>query len=133
MKSTTKLIRKRLPNFETKRDIVERRRKMIRALNRGGRAAAKMAKKLARCTASDRCKLSICPSCLRRLRRGFILDALGLVEKLQRRGKLPITAFSAVSIHDQYPVGRLHKLDLPLINKRIQRQHQRAQFPLVFA
>jgi hypothetical protein len=36
-------------------------------------------------------------------------------------------------IGDQYPVGQLHKLDLPLINKRIQRQHQRAQFPLVFA
>jgi hypothetical protein len=61
------------------------------------------------------------------------LEALRLVEKLQRRGKVPITAFSAVSIRDQYPVGQLHKLDLPLINKRIQRQHQRARFPLVFA
>jgi hypothetical protein len=133
MKSPNGLIRKRLPRFETKKDVVERRRKMIRALNRGGRAAAKMAKKLARCTASDPCKLSMCPSCVRRLRREFILDALRLVEKLQRRGKLPITAFSAVSIHDQYPVGQLHKLDLPLINKRLQRQHQRARFPLVFA
>jgi hypothetical protein len=133
MKSTTKLIRKRLPKFETRKDVVERRRKIIRALNRGDRAATKMAKKLAKCATGHPCKLSTCPSCVRRLRRGFILDALRLVEKLQRRGKLPITAFSAVSMRDQYPVGQLHKLDLPLINKRIQRQHQRARFPLVFA
>jgi hypothetical protein len=46
---------------------------------------------------------------------------------------LAITAFSAISVKDQQSGGKLAQLDLPLINRRIQRQHQRAGFPLVFA
>jgi hypothetical protein len=131
--SSTVSIRRVWPNLETREQTRENRDHLVRQLRNGDRSAQLFADKLAKCQTHRRCGSSTCPICVRRLRKEFILDALRLVEKLRRRGKLPITAFSAASVRDQYPVGQLHRLNLPLINKRIQRQHQRAQFPVVFA
>jgi hypothetical protein len=131
--SSTVSIRQVWPNLETREQARESRDQLVRQLRNGDRSTRLLADKLANCQKTRRCGLAICPFCVRRLRKGFILDALRLVERLRRRGKLPITAFPAASIRDQYPVGQLQKLDLAQINKRIQRQHQRAHFPVVFA
>jgi hypothetical protein len=44
-----------------------------------------------------------------------------------------IVAFSAVLAEERYADGDRHNADLEKINKRIQRRHQRAGLPVVFA
>jgi hypothetical protein len=136
MKSNTRAIKKLLPDFETPTVALERREKIIQALEGGNSDAKRLATKLVECVATARCNLPICPVCVRLLRRSFVLGALACTDELQsaiNRAELPVTAFSAVLTAETYPVGELYEIDIPLINKRIQRQHQRAKFPLVFA
>jgi len=133
MSSETDTLTQLLPDFETEQTAFERQSEMIRALNGDDPAATRLADKLKACANGSPCDLSMCPICVRRLRASFVLPALKVIRRVQRKRKLPITAFSAVLKNGRYPVGNLAKIDLPVINRRVQRQHQRAQFPLVFA
>jgi hypothetical protein len=140
MHSQARTIQQLLPEFETIEEAFERQAEIIRALKGKHAASAKLekrardlAEKLTECANGFPCNLSMCPICVRGLRESFVLAALRLIEGLQRKRKLPLTAFSAVGGCDQYLPGNLARMELPLINKRVQRQHQRAGFPLVFA
>jgi hypothetical protein len=75
----------------------------------------------------------MCPVCVRELRDGFVLAALRVIQKLQRKLILPMTAFQAVPLQDQYAPGMLNQMALPTINERIRCRHRRAGFSLVFA
>jgi hypothetical protein len=133
MSSETDTLTQLLPDFETEQMAFERQSQMIRALKGDDPAVKSLADQLKRCAKGRPCDLSMCPICVRRLRASFVLAALKVIKRVRQRRQLPITAFSAVSRNGRYPVGKIAKIDLPVINKRVQRQHQRAQFPLVFA
>jgi hypothetical protein len=133
MSSETAKLTQLLPNFETAPTAFERQAKIIRALGGDDPAAIRVAEKLQQCAKGGSCNLSMCPICVRRLRASFVLAARRVIRRVQRRLKLPITAFCAVPFRDQYLPGRLSQMDLPLINDRVQCQHRRAGFPLVFA
>jgi hypothetical protein len=122
-----------LPDFETEQMAFERQSQMIRALKGDDPVVKSLADQLKRCAKGSPCDLSMCPICVRKLRASFVLTALKVIRRVQRKRKLPITAFSAVLKNGRYPVGRLAKTDLPVINDRVQCQHRRAGFPLVFA
>jgi hypothetical protein len=122
-----------LPDFESSNDAFERQSEIIRALKGDDPAVARLADKLKACASGSPCNLSMCPICVRRLRASYVLAACKIIRRVQRRGKLPLTAFSAVHVCDQYLPGQLSQMDVPLINRRVQRQHLRAGFPLVFA
>jgi hypothetical protein len=122
-----------LPDFETEQTAFERQSEMIRALKGDDSAAERVAEKLKRCAKGRPCNFSMCPICVRRLRASFVLAACRVIRRVQRRRTLPVTAFCAVPLRDQFLPGTLDQMNVPLINKRVQRQHQRAGFPLVFA
>jgi hypothetical protein len=136
MNFNTRTLKNLLPNFETKIVALERKENIIEALEGRNQDAKRVATKLAECVADARCNLPMCPVCVQLLRKSFVLSALARVDELgsatKPRTELPITAYSAVLAGETYPVGELYEIDIPLINKRIQRQHQRAKFPLVF-
>jgi hypothetical protein len=78
--------------------------------------------------------MSICPICLRQLRKSFILGAVTCIEELGLGPQLPIIEFSAISVtYSQDLRDSLDLIDLSQINKRIRDQHKRARFPLAFA
>jgi hypothetical protein len=137
MKSNTRTLSKLLPDFETQAVALERQTTIIQVLERGNPDAKTLAEKLAECVVGARCNLPMCPICVRLLRRSFVLGALACVDEIQsgikRRAELPITAFSAVLAGETYPVNELNQIDIPLVNRRVQRRHQRAKFALVFA
>jgi len=133
MGSQPQTIEQLLPKFETEQTVFERQSEIIRALKGDDPVATRLADKLKACANGSPCKLSMCPICVRTLRASFVLAARRVIKKVQRRQELPITAFSAVLKNGRYPVGKLAQMNVPLINRRVQRQHQRAQFPLVFA
>lgn len=133
MSSETDTLTQLLPDFETEQTAFERQAEIIRARKGEDPAATRLAEKLKRCANGRPCNLSMCPICVRRLRASFVLAARRVIRRVQRRRKLPITAFCAVPLRDQYRPGRLSQMDLPLINDRVQSQHKRAGLPLVFA
>jgi hypothetical protein len=133
MSSETDTLTRLLPDFETVQTAFERQREIIRALKGDDPAAARLADKLKACANGSPCELSMCPICVRTLRASFVLAARKTIRRVQRREKLPLTAFCAVPLSDQYRPGRLSQMDLPVLNRRVQRQHLRAGFPLVFA
>jgi hypothetical protein len=132
-----------LPKFETEETAFERQAEIIQALQgqdptsaKRAKRAAKLEHKLTECANGSPCNLSMCPVCVHGLRASFVLAATACIDKLRSTKwgpRLPITAFSAVHVCDQYLLGKLAQMDVPLINRRVQRQHQRARFPLVFA
>jgi hypothetical protein len=133
-----------LPNFETEEEAFERQAAIIKALNGQDPAsanlaerAADLAERLTECANGHPCNLSMCPICVRDLRESFVLAAKACIDQLRSAPNwgplLTITAFSAIPLSDQYRPGALHQLDLPTFNERIQTQHRRAGFPLVFA
>src|SRR3984893_13478386 len=79
----------------------------------------------------------MCPVCVRSLRESFVLAAKACIDQLRSARTwgplLPITAFCAVPLSDQYPPGTLRKLKLPAFNEKIRTRHRRAGLPLVFA
>jgi hypothetical protein len=131
----TKDIKPLLPEFETQKETFERQSKMVLALGEKD-AAATWAQRLRWCRGGQ-CILSMCPSCLREQRICFILGALSSTDKirsvLNQAPELPITAFSGVLNNGRYPVGQLDHMDLPFLKRRVQRELQRAGFPLAFA
>jgi hypothetical protein len=74
--------------------------------------------------------------CVRALRRWFISHAIGCIYELQSanrsalRGK--VVRFSAVP-PEGYRFGDLADLDLRALNEKLQKRHERAMLPLVFA
>src|SRR5260370_29105467 len=124
MKSSEERYRNLLPRFETKKRVRQRRSETIRILENRDHRARRIARKLIKCSGEEHCKLPICSVCVRELRKSFVLGALACVDELQSGAKsglkFPITAFSAIPIGDQYPIGQLHTLDLTRTNKRIQ-------------
>jgi hypothetical protein len=158
MTSKRETIKHLIRNFETKEDAHKRHTRIIAALQRDdGRGkriaeqyaafgpfnpdpleedarAKQLAAQLRRCGKGRQCNLSICPICLRRLRKSFILGAVSCLEELGLGPALPIIEFSAISVTDsQYLRDSLDLIDLRQINKRIRDQHERAGFPLAFA
>ena len=159
MTSTRETIKQLLPTFERKQDARKRHAEMIRALQRDdGRGkriaeqfaalevplipdpleedarAKKLAEQLGRCVHGRPCNLSICPICLRRLRKSFILGAVTCIEELGLGPELPIIKFSAVSIRYRGDLrDNLNRIDLGQIKTRIRDQQKRAGFPLAFA
>jgi hypothetical protein len=158
MTSKRNTINQLVPTFETKQHAVKRHADMIRALQRddgrGKRIAAqfaalqvplipdpleedarakKLAEQLGRCVHGRPCNLSICPICLRRLRKSLILGAVACITELKLKPKLPLIEFSAVSVRATYLRDCLDRIDLSQIRRRIRDQHERAGFPLAFA
>jgi hypothetical protein len=74
--------------------------------------------------------------CVRALRQWFIRGAFGCINDLRSvnrsalRGK--VVRFSAVP-PEGYRFGDLAALDLRALNEKLQKRHERAMFPLVFA
>jgi hypothetical protein len=158
MTSKRKTIKQLVPTFETKQDARKRHAEMIRALQRDdGRGkriaeqfaalevplvpdpleedarAKKLAEQLGRCVHGRPCNLSICPICLRRFRKSFILGAVTFIEELGMGPELPFIEFSGVSVSYRGDLrDSLDRIDLRQINKRIRDQHKRAGFPLAF-
>src|SRR5437016_1559477 len=120
MESQPQTIEQLLPEFETEQTAFERQREMIRALKGHDQAAKRLAEKLKRCAKGQQCNLSMCPICVRRLRASFVLAARRVIRRVQRRRKLPVTAFCAVPLRDQFLPGTLDQMKVPLINKRVQ-------------
>jgi hypothetical protein len=144
MGSKTDKLTQLLPDFETEQTAFERQSEMIRALKgrdpksaRLAQRSANLVERLKECSDSSPCNLSICPVCVRSLRASFVLAAKARIDKLQSAPKwgalLPITAFQAVPLSDQYMPGMLRKMKAPAFNEKIQARHRRAGFPLVFA
>jgi hypothetical protein len=100
-----------------------------------GRRAMKMAEQLGQCADDQPCNLSICPICLRRLRKSLILRAVACIAELRLGPELRIVAFDAVSVSSRryHMQGMLDRIDLAEIKRHIQAQHERADFPLAFA
>jgi len=158
MTSKSETIKQLVCNFETKEHAHKRHARLIAALQRDdGRGkriaeqfaalgplnpdpleedarAKQLAEQLRRCGKGHQCNLSICPICLRRLRKSFILGVATCIEELGLGPQLPIIEFSAVSVSVRQDLrDRLDCIDLHQINNRIRDQHKRAGFPLAFA
>jgi hypothetical protein len=109
---------------------------MVKDLKAGRRATRKVGRKLRRCRKDAVCSSPICPRCLRNLRKSFVLGAISCIDQVCTAEGIPedwIVAFSAVLTEERYADGELHNADLRRINERLQRRHQRAGLPLVFA
>jgi hypothetical protein len=125
------------PKFETKAQALERRAKLVRQLQKSDHSAQQLAVKLDGCRGHRRCNSPICPMCVRALRRWFICETIACFNELSAanpsalRGK--VTAFSAIPREEEYREGRLHVADLLSLGERLQKRHERAGFPLVFA
>jgi hypothetical protein len=124
------------PKFETIDQALKRRAKLVGQLHNGDDAAKQLAANVAACKNYRRCGSPICPMCVRALRRRFIFQAAGCVNDLRLsnpaalRGK--VVRFSAVP-PEAYRFGHLADADLCALNKKLQKRHERAEFPLVFA
>jgi hypothetical protein len=124
------------PKFETIDQARKRRDKVVRQLQNGNKSAKTLSRKLAACKRERRCDSPICPICIRALRLWFICQAIGCVNGVRSsntsalRGK--VVRFSAVP-PEHYRLGDLHDIDLRTLNDKLQKRHERAQFPLVFA
>jgi hypothetical protein len=124
------------PKLETIDQALKRRAKLVGQLHDGDDAAKKLASKLAACERYPRCNSPICPMCVRALRCWFICQAIGCINGLQLsnpsalRGK--VVRFSAVP-PEAYRFGHLADADLWALNNKLQKRHERAEFPLVFA
>lgn len=128
--------RKLLPRFETRADARQRRDVLVSQLKDGGRQQRRAGRRLRRCRSKAPCQQPMCPRCVRELRKSFVPAALICIKQARetcQSYKLPITAFSAVLAEEQHLVGNLGNADLHRINERLQRRHQRCDFPLVFA
>jgi hypothetical protein len=144
MGSQPQTIKQLLPEFETEQTAFERQSEIIHALKGQDPAsgkladrAANLAEKLRECANGLPCDLSMCPVCVRSLRESFVLAAKACIDQLRSARTwgplLPISAFCAVPLSDQYPPGTLRKLKLPAFNEKIRARHRRAGLPLVFA
>jgi hypothetical protein len=124
------------PKFETIKQALKRRNKLARQLQSGDDPAKQLAAALLACTSHCRCRSPICPMCVRALRRSFICEAIGCINDLRSANRSAlrdkVVRFSAVP-PDGYPFGDLAGLDLRTLNEKLQKRHERAMFPLVFA
>ena len=125
------------PKFETQQQAFERRAKLVRQLQNGDHLAQQVADKLAEAKSDCRCGSAICPMCVRELRRWFICETLARVNELAAADPLAfsekIVRFSAIPREEEYREGELGAADLLRLNERLQKRHERAGFPLVFA
>jgi hypothetical protein len=130
-------IRNVWPKFETKQQALERRDTFVRQLQNGDHSAQQVADKLAECKGDCRCGSPICPMCVRELRRWFICETLVCVNELSSAEPSAfsnkIVRFSAIPREEEYREGKLGAADLLCLNERLQKRHERAGFPLVFA
>ena len=70
------------------------------------------------------------------MRKSFVPGAIRCIDQVCTAESVRadgIVAFSAVLTEERYADGELHNADLRRINGRLQRRHQRAGIPLVFA
>jgi hypothetical protein len=129
-------LRRLLPKFETPQQVRERKARLVMDLRAGKRASRSVGRKLRKCRKNSPCGSSLCPRCLRQLRKSFIPGAIQAIDEAGTTNDIPddqIVAFSAVLAEERYVCGDLHNADLRKINERIQRRHQRAELPLVLA
>jgi hypothetical protein len=136
-KDITEKVMPLLPEFETQEETCERQSKMVLALEGENGAVTILSKRLRWChSGGSPCRLPMCPSCLREQRACFIVGALSCTDEVRsvvNHAELPITPFSGVLNKETYPVGQLYQMDLPFLKRRVQRELQRAGFPLAFA
>jgi hypothetical protein len=99
------------------------------------RKAIALARRLKRCATSRPCNLSICPLCVRKIRKRLIIEAVACVDQLGLLPELPITEFGpiAVTTRQHYEHGTVGQIDLGEIRRYIRAQHEQAGFPLAFA
>jgi hypothetical protein len=125
------------PEFETKAQALERRAKLVRQLLDGDRSALQLATKLAGCNRHRRCGSPICHVCVGELRCWFICETIACFNELcaanpsALRGK--VVRFSGVPCEEEYPEGGLNAANLHRLNRRMQKPHERAGLPVVFA
>ena len=135
-KQTRLRLRRILPGFETAQQARERSDNLIDDLKMGDQATRLVGHKLRSCCKREPCKSPMCHSCVRGLRKSVVPAAINCIDQAQTANgilKRQIVAFSAVLAEERYAAGDLHNADLRKINERIQRRHQRAELPLVFA
>jgi hypothetical protein len=71
-----------LPDFETHRQVRERKTNLINHLMAGNRAARLVGRKLRRCRENRACGSPICPRCVRNLRKSLIRGAIKCITRL---------------------------------------------------
>jgi hypothetical protein len=123
---------------ETLSYMGEKKATMVRALKRGRTAAdRKLGEKLAACldcwSAWDWCHQPMCPLCVERLRKSFILEGAACVAALMQQRKLPISWLQADLPGQRFQLGDLRKIDVPSIYRCVERQYLHAGFRLVFS
>jgi hypothetical protein len=110
---------------------------MIRSLKLGPASEdRKLGKTLRACRDfywTQRCGRPICPVCVERLRRSFILEAAACIAFLMQKRKFPISSLCADLPGQCYQLGDLRRLDLTSLNRRIRCQYARAGFPLALS
>lgn len=125
-----------LPDFETPQEVRERKTALVNHLKAGKPNTRRAGQKIRKCRKGESCNSPICPRCIRKLRKSFVTGAMACIDEVRAAEGIPtdqIVAFSAVLTEEKYAAGDLHNADLQQINERLQRRHQRAGLPLVFA
>jgi hypothetical protein len=134
--TVSRQLSRNLPNFETLQQVRDRKAIMVKDLRVGKRSTRRVGRRLRLCRKAEWCGSPICPRCLRNLRKSFIPSAMTCIDQVCTAESVRedgIVAFSAVLTEERYADGELHNADLKRINERLQRRHQRAELPLVFA
>jgi hypothetical protein len=116
-------------------NILEYQRKMVRALRKGVPRDEELADQLRVCNlgGGSPCWLPMCPVCVANLRLYIFAEWVKGTGPLFSAPKLQFKWFWMAVPGGRYPLGQLDEVDLPSIYRRIQRQHERVGFPLVFS
>jgi hypothetical protein len=116
-------------------NLLEYQQKMVRSLRKGGARDKQLADQLRGCNldGGSPCWLPMCPVCVAFLRLSTIGEWIKCTGPLFSTPKLQFKWFWMAAPGGRYPIGQLDQIDLPSIYRRIQRQHERVGFPLVFS
>lgn len=105
------------PGFETRSTASKRRKKLLVTLRADG-STREVAECLGECGGDFQCKSGICPSCLRRMRRWFMLEGEKRIEQIRSDGG-EIAFFTLIVPHSRVSEGALASLDLNAFKDRV--------------
>jgi hypothetical protein len=111
-------------------------RKMVRSLTKGEHPRdEELADKLRGCNrdGGSPCVLPMCPVCFTIIYVYIFREWLKCIGPLFWEPKLQFSSLRLAVPGESYPIGPLDEIDLPSINRRIQREYERVGFPLVFS
>ena len=108
-------------NFETFEQACDRRRALVRDLNRGGKPAQELARISSKCRIGSRCQSGACPVCERRHRKWLVKSALPIIDQYPEW-----TCVSVVPEKLLVPLGQLAELNLNKIVETNRRRLQRS-------